>query len=343
MKKLIYILIIAFLTISCEKTIEFKGEATAPMLVFNSIISPDSTIVAEVSQSRFFLEDKSGTKYIENADLRLIVNGADKGKLIKLHAVGTYGTDYRVSAGDEVKIEVNASGFTPVSSSTTTPFQPAILNVDTSSTSSKVYYYHEYGVNNTATLDTTGEFTNKNIRFNMKFRDNGSENNYYRLIVKVRSYFDKSNSGGLIDDREYIERYLTYYDDVVFGSQEQIDTDFNDIFGGGGISHSYNTFSDELFNGKEYDLKFSDNIMLNYVNYKEGETRSNPEKTVYLIYLQAISADYYLYIRSMVAALDVGENPFVEPVQVRSNIQNGIGIFGSYTSSEPYVIEFRHK
>ncbi len=350
MKKITYILIVALLTVSCEKTIDFKGKVTEPMLVVNSIISPDSTVVVEVSESRFFLEDNNGTKYIENADLRLIVNGQDKGKMVKFPAIGTYGTDYRVSAGDEVKIEVSAPGFTPVSSLTIIPPKPTILAVDTSSTYSQAYDVRGWGFNNNPTVwDTVGEFTLKKIHFKMKFQDKSNEKNYYRLIVKRRTYSDKSNSGGLIDTREYVETYLSYFQDVVFQDQNQNPMgEFGDIFGGEVNSYNYNMFSDELIDGKEYELQFDDLIRLDYISYKESgsgyqENQENPERTVYLIYLQEISADYYLYVRSMVAAQNVDGNPFVEPVQVLSNIENGIGIFGSYTSSEPYVIEFRYK
>ena len=102
-------------------------------------------------------------------------------------------------------------------------------------------------------------------------------------------------------------------------------------------------FSDELINGKEYELKFSDFNALNHVSYQEDrQNRPNPEKVVYLIHLQEVSSDYYLFVKSMDAANKTGGNPFVEPVQVLSNIENGIGLLGSYTSSKPYVIEINY-
>lgn len=349
MKKILYILIIAFLTIGCEKTIDFNGEITAPMLVVNSIISPDSTIVAEVSSSRFFLEKNTGTKYIENADLKLIVNGVDRGKLVKYPSIGTYGADYKVSAGDEVKIEVSAPGFAPVSGLTKIPLQPTILAVDTSSTSSKKYdYFYYYETNNDMKYDTIGEFRELHFRFKMRFQDKGKEKNFYRFVVKQRTYFDKNNpsSGGLINESDYFERYLTNFDDVIFQNQNQNQMGgFEDIFGEGGNSYHYNVFSDDLIDGKEYDIQFSDYIRLDQVKYEKSpyeHDTNNPEKTVYLIYLHEISPDFYWYVRSMISASNVGDNPFVEPVQVRSNIENGIGLFTSYTSSKPFVIEVKH-
>lgn len=346
MKKIIYIFLITLLTIGCEKTIEFKGGETAPMLVVNSIISPDSTLLAEVSESHFFLDDFEGTKYVENANFDLFVNGENKGKLVRFPSIGTYGSYYKVSPGDEVRIEVSAEGFVPVTGSTTMPPRPEILQVDTSSTVSKMYDYHGWGYNSTYNWDTIGEYTSKNIRFSMKFKDNGDEKNYYRMVVKKRTYPKKENQGGLIYDGEYIENYLTYFDDIVFQTSDQsYMSDFEDIFGGGSIYNSYyNLFSDELINGKEYELKFGDYITLDYISYKDDNNpkRDNPERTVYYIFLQEVSPEYYQYVRSVASARNVDGNPFVEPVQVRSNITNGIGLFGSYTSSKAWIVEFKH-
>lgn len=332
---------IALLAVGCEKTIEFKGEITAPMLVVNSIIAPDSTIEVEVTASRFFLDNDMGPKYIENAALRLIVNDKDRGKLVKSPLIGTYETDYKVSAGDEVRIEVSASGYESVCGKTKIPVQPIILSVDTAITYTKKYDYYGLGYGSTVQYDTLGEFKSQDIRFSMKFKDNGKERNYYRLIVKKRIYLDKNEpQGGLIFDGEYIEDYLINFDDIVFKDQNQMGGIAEE--GDDSYSYNYSMFSDELINGKEYELKFTDNNVLNYVSYQDNINRPNPEKVVYLIYLQEVSSDYYLYIKSMVAASKIDGNPFVEPVQVFSNIENGIGILGSYSSSKPFVIEVKH-
>ena len=41
--------------ISCEKDIEFKGKVTDPLLVMNALLTPESVVSVQLSQSRFVL------------------------------------------------------------------------------------------------------------------------------------------------------------------------------------------------------------------------------------------------------------------------------------------------
>ena len=42
------------------------------------------------------------------------------------------------------------------------------------------------------------------------------------------------------------------------------------------------------------------------------------------------SKDFYLYNKSVQESDGIGGNPFTDPVQVYTNIQNGFGCFGAY-------------
>jgi hypothetical protein len=55
-----------------------------------------------------------------------------------------------------------------------------------------------------------------------------------------------------------------------------------------------------------------------------------------VVELQSISESYYQYLKSMTSN-GGGDDFFSEPVQVYSNITNGIGILGSYTQSSKVV------
>jgi hypothetical protein len=97
-------------------------------------------------------------------------------------------------------------------------------------------------------------------------------------------------------------------------------------------------FSDDLINGKEYPLSFSTNEdVYEYLPKFDYGQRAAIKKVVN-IYLQSISKDYYMYLKSRSAAM-AGTDFFSEQVQIHNNIVGGIGILGSYTFSNVVKVE----
>ena len=73
------------------------------------------------------------------------------------------------------------------------------------------------------------------------------------------------------------------------------------------------------------------------------ENDRDEEGTVeYLIEIGEISKDMYKYVISGNKAENEKDDPFTEPVQVHSNVENGIGILGSYTTYR-FVSRFHTK
>lgn len=330
-KDILYILLIGILVTSCEKTIDFKGGITEPMLVVSSFITPDSVVKATLSKSDFFLDKGYDYRTVSNADFSLFVNGVEKSKLVYT-GNGLYQSEYKPAIGDEIKIEVKAAEFKSVTSHTKIPDQLTIISVDTISTVEKGYWVgNEGGYYNNNNMDTTGEYIYRKLNFRIKFKDNDTEKNYYRLLVKKHSYINN----------EVIESYLFNFEDIIFGNR-QSQSSIGNLFNSGNNNYSYDTFSDDLINGKEYELKFSNISIIESKDYKNPGTTTKQEiRSIYFIYLQQISSEYYMYAKSSSKARNIDDNPFMEPVQIHSNIQNGIGIFGSYTSSPVKVIDVK--
>jgi len=327
-KYILPILMICFLTLACDKTIEFNGEITSPMLVVSSFVTPDSVIKAEVTKSRFFLDEGYEFDRVTNAGFNLYVNGSLKEKLVHTGS-GIYLSGYKPHPGEEIKIEVAAPGFTTVTGTSVIPVQPVILKVDTFSVIEKEYYigskggYEEFNGQ-----DTLSELTLKKISFRVKFKDDGDERNYYRLVVRKRIYYEDSA----------LDMYLANFEDIVFGNQQN--NDMGSLFEVSSNNYNYDTFADDLLNGKEYELKFSNMITVDQKDFSGYESQIRKEvRSTYFIYLQQISPDYYLYARSSSAARNLSGNPFTEPVQIHSNIKNGIGVLGSYASSPVAVVD----
>ena len=82
-----------------------------------------------------------------------------------------------------------------------------------------------------------------------------------------------------------------------------------------------------MFNGTEKE------ISIDFFDYKFlwFEEQDDDYKTEYTLELTSLSKSYYTYIRSLRAHYD-NQDQFIfagEPVQVFTNIENGLGVLGS--------------
>lgn len=319
----LYILLFSLFFYSCEEVINFSDETTKPMIVLNSFITPDSVVKVHISESRFFLDDNAKFKEINDAEVNIWVND----KLIeKMTATGMgyYVSSFKPQIGEVIKLTATKNKFVDVSANTSVlPIIP-IVRVDTLNHefTESLIIYTGYG-NSEKMEDTVGVRKTESFKISILFNDPASEKNYYKLKVGKLNYYDD----GSMD----IWPAAFGLDDVVFQNNNQLDP-FE--------TSSYNylmEFSDDFFNGKQYGLKIT------YIDFKETYY-NNPSGDVYypgmkkrikqelLLELQHISTSYYQYIKTQSASNNMIEF-FSEPVQIFSNIEGGIGILGSYSSS----------
>lgn len=319
-------LFLLILFASCEKEIEFNGEITKPCLVVNSILTPDSLVAAYVTESRFFLDDETSFTEVKNAEVQVFVNGVFKENMAH-QGNGYYQASFTPKEGDKIRLVVSASGYTSVSSETDVQTKTTILQVDTIVTTETKSYHSIYTTQKNdgqvITVDTLISEIYKVYNFTVKFKDPQVEKNYYRIKVREKRTF----SNGTIN---YENKYINFTD-IVSGNQSNSEEDFMDT---GTTSNEENLFSDDLFNGKDYSLKFKYEYLTptwykNYDYLGEGITL---EKIELDVDLQRISKDYYLYLKTKTAAV-YGDPMFTEPVQIYNNIVDGMGILGSYSSS----------
>lgn len=147
--------------------------------------------------------------------------------------------------------------------------------------------------------------------FIVYIQDNANEENYYMvdLFGKRYDYVYDTLTFDIIDSVEIYERVFFTSQDLVF--QEQ------------GAS-SKAIISDKIFNGSIYPLRLS----VNAYNFDEYSNKGYFEMT---IQLKQVSKAYAQYVLSY--SKNRHSDPFSQPVQVFSNITNGFGIFGGYTSA----------
>jgi len=330
----------ALIFTSCKKEIEFKGEISEPLIVLNSFLNTDSLIVVKLSKSKFFLSNQTKYDNVNNAEISLYINSQYKEKLTFL-SDGNYSSSIKPAIGDTVALSVIVDGYDEIKTSSIIPENVIILSSDTTYTVNHVEYdviydeimYGEMMYDETIQGDTIAINKSGYLNFRIQIKDPSLQPNYYRLILKNIQVY-KHNGNEFRRSSFFVPINLEGFEDVngsVLGmitGEEQMSIQ--------------QLFTDEMFNGKEFTLKFKTDYMKQiilpaYNDYFPGGLLPDPETTIegyYTVNLQSISKEMYLYLKSKEEAESTMNGLFTEPVQVYNNIKNGVGILGSYTNNE---------
>lgn len=300
-RKLIYLIIfllVGSVNFSCEKIIDPKLDEEDPLIVVNGLLSPDSSVKVNVSQSLSILDDEyeEDPPYLNNASVNLFEDGtwlfsldhAENGNYIK--------DDFFPGANKSYRIEVQSGELADVYSTTSIPSPVPVNSLDTSI---QIVYYDDF-------------YFDQQLEFSLKYDDPPDETNYYLLEVYM----------------VYVDEYDSYFEKIYFDVPE-IDQEKYDITG------EYLLWSDLLNDGEEVEVKG----WVYYYPVGEVEPPGYEMELKMIVVFKSLNRDYYLYKKSFYNAQWTGSgNPFAEPVQVYSNIENGIGILGAF-SAESFTID----
>jgi len=336
-----WILIIGSLFVSCEKTIEFDDNTIRPMMVVNGILEPGQPIQVYIHKSRSIVEEHSSYKPLPDADVALSIDGRFEEKLDfvsktdDLHedlmkdpdSVHSLENSYFQSknivaeSGRTYRLEIKQEGMDDVVCETRVPY-PVEINELTHTTEEK---------------EEAFGFTTWSVGIAMQFTDPVSVSNYYRLgltgetgyekKIQLDMFFGDYSEGEFIPE-EFIpsDTLIQYKHTIYYISTKDpvlLQNERGNILGEGDYSLQ---FTDELFDGNQYTLTF--NIPLQrklYLAYGEYYQAN--------IELEHLSRELYEYVISKIKQSGTANNPFAEPVPVYSNIEGGVGIFGSLAKS----------
>jgi len=249
----------------------------------------------------------------------LYVNGVLKQNSLAGKTNGVYVGTYKPLPGDSISYRIKIPGKSDITGGTVIPQPAGSFWVNSG--------IEQTGINtpivapktgNPQELDTIGTTIGRRMYLSLTFKDNPDITNYYRLVVYTRSYLGS----------KVTTDYTFSFDDVVSGNSTGDEVGPPTSLS----SNKFNVFSDELFNGKTYSLKFS--IAHNMNIYLPGHNKPQPSKALFIT-LQSISKSYYLYLQTR---SNIKTNSFfAEPVQVYSNIDGGVGIIGGYTNTNARI------
>jgi len=303
MKNLLPIfLILSALTLSnCTKEIEFDAQDIAPRIVVNSLFTNDSIWSAHISRSVGVLETTSYTT-IDNASVNIFDDNANLVTTLTHQGNGLYTSPTGITpqANQSYTIEASASGYESVNASNSIPSAVPIYQLDT-----------------VTSTNNDGETI---LEATITFQDPPNVSNYYMLEVFVTGmYYDEWEQ----DSIEIREPLQISCDDI------NVETVNRFNFGGFENTYLYLMLKDQNFDGENYSLTFS---VINYAELKEmdlfGEIR-----------LVNTSEEYFNYLKSFNMYQRTINNPFATPVQVYSNVNNGMGIFAGGTLTS-WTVQF---
>jgi hypothetical protein len=331
MKKItVNILVVAVLTIisgSCEEIIEFKGVDAEPKIVLYSKFELNKEISLTLARSYAIFDATFRPAQISNAVVKLYRDGEYAATLTYKPAqapqygyppdpISTYiATGISPEPGSLYRIEAEVPGLPPVWAEVSLPEPVAIVSIDTTMTK-RVYE------------DTYYSHTDILIKAKVRFSDPADKENYYRItVMSLSGSYSGQKNMPYDPEMPVMVHYNTVWypaaNDPLINPQRE-----DDLFGSP-QENRYSLFSDELISGRSYELKLD-------MAFSARDTTLY-EFTHFIVDLQSISKDLYLYLISSSAHERSKDNPLAEPVIVYSNVNNGLGVIGAVTSSRSTI------
>ncbi len=308
MKKIILLsVVVTLLMAACEqmkKEIDINISDAEKHIVINGIINPDSLITVRISQSQNILDD-SKINYLTSADVKLYENDVFV-EYIQHKDTGVFKSTIKPEIGKEYKITVDYGKMKTAIATTLLKEANKILKVDTSMQLGYSGYYNEAGE-----YIEDGYANSYDINFKVKFKDNGETEDYYFLALAVKQpEYTQDSPPVFIGYKEYPE--------VFFNTNDVVFKDYNQEYILDGLYGM--VFSDEKFNGAYYSLNFKSTI----------HDKGLDKKPLIVIKLLTVPKDIYQFILTRNKNEQTTGDPFAQPVQIYSNIENGLGIFSYY-------------
>jgi hypothetical protein len=150
---------------------------------------------------------------------------------------------------------------------------------------------------------------NDQLNISILIDDNGNETNYYSIGMVTQSTTTYTDFNG-----DTVTEVFTYDE---WGCTQDINFEGASSPENGEICSNELLISDKNFNGTPYTLNIN-----KYINNSDDVT---------IIYFRSISEDLFKYRITLNNYEQNSGNPFGEPVQVYSNVENGFGVFSGYS------------
>jgi hypothetical protein len=341
MNKIKYYLLPGLISLTlwaCESYFDdFKYDKKNSKIVVNAILQPDSLIRVNVCSSKTY-NPPLASKILTNATVTLYKDGESLGNLIYTEEGNYILPNLYPFSGSTYKIEVVAEGYKSVWAETKIPTPAPITNVNIST------------VKKRSDPDCTSCSPETMIQYLVTLDISQTQSSWFSTAISLRQY------NILYDDYECVPRQIktedgiTTYDSCFYNTIDTI-----------GFYNSYpKIISDSRFvkfikADGEYEIGDNTEIDKSGNKFYLSAEHSNATEITFDLYLPewnldnnnnneaAIWADWYdealyKFFYSKAQDYETDEDPFAEKVSIYSNVNNGLGLFGS-ASSVSYLIK----
>ena len=313
MKHLLYTLLLGVFLTSCYRKIDLDEYRTTPKMVINSVVSPDTVVMASITRTWFYPDKKPyvnlphahvelyiNNQYIETMQWKTLNNPRNPDQPDTLFLSNTIPAE-----GDRIKIVASTPEYGTVTAEDIIPKKVPIKNAS-----------HTIKKGNGVYQGTISDYFE--IYYEVTFDEFPEKNNYY--LAKITQI--KTGYYG------YYETKIDYIDPV-FKEQDAILDEsmaFNGLEKRGGA-----LFTDQSINGQTYTLQIKETT----AELDETEQR--------IISIYSLSESYFLYLLSLQkiagSTLEggLGNIGLAEPLRVYSNVEGGTCILGGNQHSETTI------
>jgi len=309
--KFFTLIIVALICNSCTKELPFPEVEDIPLMVVNSLISPDQDLKVHISESCHVKQQNCKQRNITNAVVRLLDKDGSQLSILIHQGDGVYSApEFNATYDTEYQLEVsvNNSPLAPVSTKAYVPkpFLCSLTGIEESIIADRVAW-----------------------NFDVEIDDDPSEENYY-IISGNFDIVGGTHDRGDIESNGYIEPHFGHFSDDPNAENEQLA--FSNDLTTYPLSAVY--LSDNNFNGEKYTTKVGI-IDSDLNNYNPLDSNSNiNRKIIGNIFIKSVSIDMYDYMLSLEELRLRSGDSFAEPKQVYTNIKDGVGIFAGYTEQK---------
>ena len=302
------LIIFTLIFTGCTKVIDIEIPYGTPHVTVNSVFSPDSLMVVNLTEGKSLASKDDEFDSISDARVEVYEDGQFLTEFEMVMPSIYRSPFHRPKPGSSYELNVIRPGYGPITATTTQPTEkPDFVLTDVRSVVSK--------------------FGSSIYEFTITLTDVPGET-YYEFVLLGYSLYKYS--------KDSLGNDIVAPDTDAGLNDMPLESD-DPFFSNGATTYLSNTllFDDKLFSGSSLSFTFR---LPSYPIRISSTTDTKPDPAPRLEFFpiklvgRVVHKDYYLYKKTVEKQDQNNTDPFAEPVMTFTNVENGLGIFSSYNS-----------